>query len=47
MHYIMTKDEDDKLLRDGERIRVPMFAMDASTVLDDGLPEGVHRPGYR
>lgn len=45
----MTNDNsnEDIELKDGERIRVPMMFMDRKTVLDDGLPGGLHRPGYR
>ena len=43
----MTKDDDrDELLRDGERVRVPMFAMDAKSIRDANAVH-IHRPGYR
>ena len=44
----MAKTEDDEtLLKDGEKVRVSLLFMDAKTVLDDGLTGGMHRPGYR
>jgi 3-oxoacyl-ACP reductase-like protein len=52
----ISNDDDDEILKDGERIRVSMLTMDSAqqniidqqtTVLADGMRAGLHRPGYR
>jgi hypothetical protein len=40
-------DDEHKVLRDGERVRVPLVMMDGRTVAVDCGPGGPHRPGFR
>ncbi len=43
----VSDDDSTEDLKDGVVARVPMMFMDRQTVLADGLPGGLHRPGYR
>ena len=41
-------EDDDDIVRDGERVRVPMMLMDSSRMVAiDCGPGGPHRPGFR
>jgi hypothetical protein len=49
MHEI-DEDERKRVLKDGERLRVALIAMDATqkaVVAADGDPLSLHKPGYR
>jgi hypothetical protein len=45
MRYDLDDDDDDYVVRDGEKVRVPVYLMDAMqrTIVDLSY----HRPGYR